>query len=750
MLEIGIVGNPNSGKTTLFNELTGSKQRVGNWPGVTVERKEGTVSYEGRQMTVVDLPGTYSLTVASDELSLDERIACDYIASGSARLIVNIIDATNLERNLYLTTQLLEMGVPVIVALNMMDIVRKENTTIDTKQLSATLNCPVVELEAVKKKGLDNLLMAIVSYQTSDFPHLDSSAVIYPLPIEEAILSLASPTVERWQAVRLLEEDCLIQNELSDEVNKVAERCKQAVCDAMDEDADILVAEARYQFITRHVKACIRQGVNQGKKLTQKIDAVVLNRFLGIPIFLLVMYSMFLFAINVGGVFQDFFDIASDTLFVQGPTYLLQQVHAPNWLISLLAQGVGKGLNTVLTFIPVIGGMFFFLSILEQSGYMVRAAFVVDRVMRAIGLPGKSFVPMIVGFGCNVPAVLATRTLENRRDRILTVLMSPFMSCGARLAIFAVFTAAFFPVGGQNIVFALYLIGIIVAILTGLFLRKTILRGEPAPFVLELPQYHLPTMQSLFVHTWQRLKGFVLKAGKIIVPICMLLGFLNSFTLTGHLVLDGSTESLLSELGKFLTPLFFPMGLTENNWPATVGLLSGVLAKEVVVGTLNSLYSQASHLTVAIPSFDLWLGLKAALLSIVDNAKELGETMANPIAASAPAHSVDQGVMGQMYVRFGSRVNAFAYLLFVLLYFPCVSTVAAMSRELGKLWAWFSVAWTTGVAYGAAVFFYQAATISEHSLQSCLWMGGVIVSFVVVLLGMKWFSPQEADMQESA
>jgi ferrous iron transport protein B len=746
--EVGILGNPNSGKTTLFNALTGSHQRVGNWPGVTVEQKTGAFKLKEHKVKVVDLPGTYSLVVPSQELSLDERIACDYILEGKADAIVNVIDSSNLERNLYLTLQLLEMGIPVIVALNMMDVAKQKRLSVDVDALSKYLSCPVVPLEAVKKRGVTALKEAIViQTQTHYEPHLPFA---YRAPVERAINEIISGGLQdrermqvRWQVIHMLEGDSLLCRDMPESVTQAVIDWQGKLLNELDHEADIVIADARYEFIGDLVNACVTRAPSKRGHVTQLIDNIVLNRFLGIPIFFAMMYCMFLFAINIGGAFQDFFDIASDGLFVQAPVQLMQQWHVPPWLIAIIAQGIGKGINTVLTFIPVICGMFLFLSFLEQSGYMSRAAFVVDRLMRAVGLPGKSFVPMIVGFGCNVPAVMATRTLENRRDRILTVMMSPFMSCGARLAIFAVFTAAFFPQGGTNIVFALYFIGIVIAVLTGVILRRTILKGDPAPFVLELPTYHMPNIKSLWLHTWHRLRGFVIKAGKLIIPICILLGVLNSLSLHGGLAADGSETSLLALFGRLFTPLFAPIGIHQDNWPATVGLLSGVLAKEVVVGTLNSLYSHMGHLALTIEQFQLLPTLKAAVMTIPVNLLGLGQALLNPLLASAPEHGMSTNVMGQMYQRFDGQIGAFAYLLFVLLYFPCVSTIAAMARELGKAWAWFSVAWTTVVAYGVATFFYQAATMPEHILSSSIWLIAIVFSSALFFTGLKIFAQKE-------
>lgn len=736
---IGLAGNPNSGKTTLFNTLTGSKQKVGNWPGVTVERKSGHYTAAKEAIEVVDLPGTYSLVAHCEQSSIDERIAADFIFSGQADVIVNVIDAANLERNLYLTLQLIEMRVPMVVVLNRMDIIKKRGLDIQADSLAQALDCPVVPVVAHQAVNIDALNQAILMIAKKK-----TLPVALPLPnsslqsavdrLTDSVQSLHSSPA--CLALRLLEGDCYSRKNLPESILNSLESEQTRIVDACGEDADILIAEHRYQFIHELVKRVLKQHSQSKKRFSQRVDAIVLNRFLGIPIFLMVMYTLFLFAMNVGGAFQDFFDISSQTIFVDGFAHLLQSMHAPAWLIAILASGAGKGVNTTLTFIPIIGSMFFFLSLLEASGYMARAAFVVDRFMRAMGLPGKSFVPMIVGFGCNVPAIMAARTLENPRDRILTIIMSPFMSCGARLAIFAVFTAAFFPSSGHNVVFALYMTGILVAIITGFILRKTLLKGQPSPFILELPDYQLPTWRDLTSQTWLRLKRFLTRATRVIIPVCIIIGAMNAITIDFTLSMDlASKRSILSELGMWMTPIFHPMGITSDNWPATVGLLTGTLAKEVVVATLNTLYSQVAHLSAhANGSFHLWAGLKEAALSVPTNLAALPSVLANPIAATAPDSAMDPGVYGEMYHRFHNTAAAFSYLLFVLLYVPCVTTMAAMSRELNRGWTLFSVAWSFFVAYAVAVGFYQVATFQAHAASSSAWLLALTAIFFSVVL----------------
>lgn len=749
-LTIALVGNPNCGKTTLFNALTGSRQHVGNWPGVTVERKSGTFSLGSTTIEVVDLPGTYSLTLPSATAAIDECIACHFILEKHADVVVNIVDASNLDRHLYLTMQLLEMGVPVILALNMMDVARAREIQIDLTALSRELGCPVLALEAVKGGGVADLKRAIVSFDAArkQQKHFD-----YPAEIINAVNQLNSMNNDANAfsfSIRLLEDDVYARNmaiansgQVRQDILQEVARQQAIVRAACNQDADILIADARYRYIQQIIKKIVTRGVNVKTSWTTRIDNVVLNRVLGIPIFLAVMYLLFVFAINIGGVFQDFFDISSQTIFVDGLSNLLAYFNAPTWLNALLANGIGKGINTTITFIPVIGAMFLFLALLEDSGYMARAAFVIDRLMRALGLPGKAFVPMIVGFGCNVPAVMAARTLENKRDRILTIMMSPFMSCGARLAIYAVFTAAFFQHRGQNVVFALYLIGILMAVLTGFILRTTMLKGDPSPLVMELPSYHLPHVKTLLLHAWQRLKGFVFRAGKLIVPICVLIGALNSFNMDGTLNAgNGDTHSLLSIVGQWVTPIFAPMGIHADNWPATVGLVTGILAKEVVVGTLNTLYTQMGHVAAVtdVSTFHFFAGLKSALQSIPENISQLSSAFSNPILAKAPIQSVNQGVYGVMSQKFDGQIGAFAYLLFVLLYFPCISTMAVMMRELHRGWSIFSAFWTTGIAYGVAVTFYQAATFTRHPYSSFLWISAMVSFFIISILAIRYIA----------
>ena len=768
-LVIGVVGNPNCGKTTLFNVLTGTKQRVGNWPGVTVDRKEGYYQHEGRDIELVDLPGIYLLDVVTSTSSLDEKIAQDYILSGEADLIVNIVDASNIERNLYLTTELLEMEVPLVVALNMIDIAQQRQIEIDVAALSKQLGVPVIPLSASKHEGIEALKQAMdVAAEKKQIP---TPQVDYPEVIEEIVTDLLPTVTARlpdnikshahWVTLKLLENDSLAIEWVGNDIKGILEIEQSRIEETLDEDVDIVVADSRYNFIAQVVEKAVKKSGQFTRTMSDKIDNVVLNRFLGIPIFLAVMYLMFMFTINIGSAFIDFFDQFFGTLFVDGFSHLLSTIGLSEAVTILLADGIGGGIQVVATFIPIIGFLYLFLSFLEDSGYMARAAFVMDRFMRFMGLPGKSFVPMIVGFGCNVPAIMATRTLENKRDRYLTILMNPFMSCGARLPVYALFAAAFFPIGGQNLVFGLYLMGIAVAVMTGLIMKHTLLKGDSSPFVMELPPYHLPTLQSIVLRTWERLKSFIFRAGQVIVPMVLVLTFLNSWGTNGSFGNENSEESVLSEMGRVLTPVFEPMGIEEDNWPATVGIFTGVMAKEAVVGTLDAIYTQLAEkddIKTEEEAFNLWQGIVAAFATIPANLTEVADSVFDPLGldigevsdttAAAEEQEVNTGTFGEMVARFDGAAGAFAYLLFILLYFPCAATTAAIYRETNIGWTIFVASWTTGMAYFFATVFYQIATFAAHPIASSFWIIGLLLVFALTLLALYIYGNNDISQEE--
>ncbi len=665
MTQIALVGNPNCGKTTLFNALTGTYQRVANWPGVTVEKKSGHYQHKKQHIEVIDLPGTYSLSASGD--SLDEQITRDYLNAKTADVIVNIVDAAALSRGLYLTNELTHLKTPMIIVINMVDVARKQGLSIDIEQLSKQLDCPVIAMVASKRDGVD----------------------------------AAKGLIEQARQVKPIS--------------------------ASNDDTQIYGA----------IDALVAIATTQAPpKVTgsERLDRLVLNRFFAFPIFLGVMYAMFFISINVGSAFIDFFDLTGSVLFVELPRQLLQSLSFPSWLIVFLADGVGGGVQLVGTFIPVIGALFLVLSMLEDSGYMARVAFIVDRLLRGLGLPGKAFVPLIVGFGCNVPSVMATRALDSQPDRILTTLMAPFMSCGARLTVYALFAAAFFPHQGQNVVFALYLIGIVIAVLSALVVRKHLLPESTSTFVLELPPYHAPIARNILIQTWQRLKGFVMRAGKAIVIVVIALNVLNSIGTDGSVGNENSEQSVLSSIGKTITPLFSPMGIEEDNWPATVGIFTGIFAKEVVVGTLDALYAPNQ----SDQEVDVVQMLQDAVSSIPDNLAEIGGQLTDPLGldlgdlsdttAQAEQQDVQINTISAMQNLFDGQAGAFAYLLFILLYMPCVATIGAIYKEIGSFWGNFSVAWSFVMAYGCAVIAYQVGTFSDHPLSSAAWIASTCLA----------------------
>ena len=679
---IGLLGNPNCGKSTLFNRLTGANQRVGNWPGVTVERKTGSLTIAGERFEIIDLPGIYSLDQSAG--GIDEAVARDYIASGECDLVINIVDASNLQRHLILTQQLLDSGLPVVIALNMLDVAERAGLSLDPIALSKALQVPVVPMVASRNVGIKDLLEILQSTQSKDQTVIKSSRL-------SATSASSSET--------------------------------------------LAAAERRY-----HKAVAIGETVTQVKSVrhppSETIDRIVLNRWLGIPIFLAAMYLMFTVAINLGAVFIDFFDILFGAIFVTASEQLLSDLGLPVWLIVLLSQGLGGGIQLVATFIPVIGFLFLCLSVMEDSGYMARAAFVIDRLMIGIGLPGSAFVPLIVGFGCNVPAVMATRSLSRENDRLMTIAMAPFMSCGARLTVYALFAAAFFKGQGQNIVFLLYLTGILMAIFTGWVFRKQIFQGQMSASYAEMPVYHVPVVKNLLLTTWFRLRSFVLRAGRTIVLVVVALSFLNSFGTDGSFGNEDTETSVLSVIGKSITPAFYPMGLTDENWPATVGLFTGLFAKEAVVGTLNALYSgqlEGDPMT-------LMQSGEAAVISVYDNASALGGTLLDPLGLSLnddASDSSQNATLENMAAYFGSDLAAFSYLVFILLYAPCVAVIAAMHKESGLKWAGLVFGWTTLVGYISATMVYQVGSFSAHPQFSSAWIVGMVAVLALAIIALK-------------
>ena len=697
MKKVALLGNPNCGKTTLFNLLTGGRQKVGNWPGVTVEKKFGFFSSALHDYELVDLPGVYSLS--EDFKALDEKIAQEYLRNGEIDLVINVIDASNIERSLVLTQQLLEQGLPILIVANMLDVAAQQGLIVNTRELSARLGVPVIDMVAARRIGIEELLLAL-----NEAPNAEAAVTLTPKYSDQE------------------EEDALVRQ----------------------------YSKSR-QLIDGVVE--VSQGVDS---VSERLDAIVLNRWLGFPLFLLMMYLMFAIAVNLGAVFIDFFDILFAAVLVDGSRWLLTSIGAPAMLSTLLADGLGGGITLVATFIPVIGFLYLCLSFLEDSGYLARAAFVVDRLMASIGLPGTAFVPLIVGFGCNVPAVMATRTLSRDGDRLMTIAMAPFMSCGARLTVYALFAAAFFPSNGQNIVFGLYFLGVCLAVFTGWVFRRQLFSEEISPSFQEMPAYHLPIFRNIVITTWFRLRGFIVRAGRTIVAVVVALSFLNSIGSDFSFGNEDSERSLLSVIGKSITPVFTPMGIGEANWPATVGLFTGMFAKEAIVGTLDALYSpETSSDTVSAP--DLSAALSSAFTSVGDELIALRNTLVDPLGISigdvsdldtvAQTQEVKTATLTNMATLFPSAFAAFCYLVFVLLYAPCVAVLGAVAKEAGWRYMLLVFSWSTGLAYAVATCLYQLGTFAAHPAFSSLWILTALIAMGLFIgqlqkLGARALAPE--------
>lgn len=731
---IALAGNPNSGKTTVFNALTGSKQTIGNWPGVTVEKKVGSYVDGDITVNVVDMPGIYSFSAFSQ----DEKVSRDYILSKEADLVVQVLDASNLQRSLYLTVQLIEMNVPLVLVLNMMDTLKDKNMTLDVEHFTQHIDCPVVTANASKKEGMDKLKEIIKQEAHKITP--PSFDISYDTMLEKEIKLIEAEVTEeakvagmapRWLALKVLESDPIADPFLTAKVEKVKDEAVKRIEKHTGDPIDVVIADGRYAFIRGLVKDVLVIKTVTRETVTDIIDKIVINKYLGIPIFLLVMMGVFYLTMNVGEPFIDFFDGLFGTIFIDGFRVVLNALSTPEWLTTLLANGIGGGLQTLATFIPPIFFIFLSLSILEDSGYMSRAAFIMDRFMRAIGLPGKAFIPMLVGFGCTVPAIMATRTLENNRDRMITILMNPFMSCGAKIPVYTLLVAAFFSKTAGLIMFSIYFSGIILAILSGFLFKSTILKGEAATFVMELPTYHIPTFNGVMLHTWNKLRSFMFKAGKIILLIVVLVSFVNSIGTDGSFGNDDSSKSVLTWVGKKTTPIFRPMGITDDNWPATVGLFTGIFAKEAVIGTMDALYTQRdpnwSSDTAVDEEFSFWGGIKDAFIAIpVGFGWMEGDEEAE---SSALIGYVQQGFNGDKFA-------AYAFLLFILIYAPCVAAIGAIYRETNLNWTIFAVSYLTILAWIVATLFYQITTFAAHPLSSTMWIAISVASFLVFYISL--------------
>jgi len=663
-ITVALAGNPNSGKTTVFNNMTGARQHVGNWPGVTVEKKEGSCKYRDAEMRMVDLPGTYSLTA----YSLEEVIARDFVVEEKPDVVVDIVDASNLERNLYLTTQFMELDANLVIALNMMDVAESRGMDIDTDKLSELLNVPVVPMVASKDKGTEELFEAILKVAMRGESKNGHRRVNYGRELEkeltklEGVLSYLNDDEFkakyslRWIALKLLENDerviesvSSVQNgkRLIDEVQKSAKHIQ----DIFEDDAESMIVERRYGFISGAATEAVHRTAEERHTRSDRIDRVLTNRAVGIPIFLFMIWLTFQLTFKVGAYPMDWIDTAVGWL-----SEMFSARMTETWYRSLLVDGIIGGVGSVMIFLPNIFILFFVISILEDSGYMARAAFIMDRVMHKLGLHGKSFIPMLMGFGCNVPAIMATRMLESRRDRLLTILLNPLMSCSARLPVYTLLTAAFFPKRAGTVIFSLYILGIVLAVLMGKLFRKLLFPGPAAPFVMELPPYRIPTLKGTLIHMWERGSMFLKKAGTIILVGAIVVWALGTFPWG---VEYASEASYAGKLGHVIEPVVKPFGA---DWRGGVALFFGFIAKEIVVGTFGVLYGTGED--------------EEALTAKL-------QTAMTPLAA-------------------------YAFMVVTLIYVPCVATIAAIKKETAS-WKWTSFA----VGYGLALAWILATLIYQ-------------------------------------
>lgn len=676
-LNVALIGNPNSGKTTLFNQLTGSRQYVGNWPGVTVEKKEGKLSYKNKEIKIIDLPGIYSLSPYSSE----EIVTRNCLLHDDVDLIINIIDSTNIERNLYLTTQIMELGKPIVVVLNMIDILEKKGDKIDYHLLSKLLSVAVIPMSANKHDKIENLMdscLDIINQKASskiqDVQNIYAPEIDSILNNIEKILKNSHNKFKvnpRWLAVKLFSEDHDILKNVhltEDELSKI-NFYKNSVSPSKNTDRQMIISECRYDYICSVCKKCVHKNLKNDKlSITDKIDKIVTNKFLALPIFLAIMMLIFYITFGlVGNYFKSWAEFLINDIIGNAIEKLLISLNASSWAKSLILDGVVKGVGSVISFFPQIMILFTLLSVLEDSGYMARAAFITDKMLRKIGLSGKAFVPLLMGFGCSVPAVLGTRILEHDKDKKLTILMIPFMSCSAKMPVYSMFISAFFPSHQPIIIFSIYLLGILVAIFTAFLFKNTILKGKEAPFIMELPEYKLPTLKNLSLHVWERLKDFLVKAGTVLVGATIVIWFLQSFNFSLHTVQD-SSDSILAYLGAKIAPIFTLCGF--NDWKASVALISGIIAKESVVSTSAILY--------------------------------------NTEASMGLHHALSQHF---------SMLSAYSFMVFVLLYTPCVAALSAIRKEMKSVkWTTISILYQLITAWFVSALVFQIGTLIKNCL----------------------------------
>ena len=700
-IKIALAGNPNCGKTTMFNALTGANQYVGNWPGVTVEKKEGKLKGKrgkGEEIIVTDLPGIYSLS----PYTLEEVVSRDYVLKENPDVIIDLVDATNIERNLYLTTQLIETGVPVVIALNMADLLAKRGIKIDTKRLSMLLDCPIIETSALKGEGLDNLIDEAVKVAKKS--SVDLPKDIFSKEMEEAVTEVKSVLPDsitddkkRWYAVKFLENDEKVKEamKLSVSAQAVVDKNRQELEQKHDDDMESIVTDERYKFIQKIVNTTVKKAKDK-LTVSDKIDRIVTNRILGIPIFIAIMWLVYYVSVTTVGTFvtdwtNDVFVVAVQDFF----SNILTSVGAGDMVQGLVVDGIIGGLGAVLGFVPQMAILFLFLSVLEDCGYMVRIAFVMDRVFRHFGLSGKSFIPLLISSGCGIPGIMASKTIEQDNDRRLTIMTATFIPCGAKLPVIALMGGV---IAGETAGYAessfiaplMYFIGIVAVLVAAIILKKTKpFSGKPAPFVMELPQYHIPQVKTVLLHVWERLKGFIIKAGTILFLACVVMWFLGGFGFTdgGFGMVEDSADSLMAAIGGVIAPIFAPLGFGE--WQPVAASISGFTAKEAIVSTMG--------------------------------------VLANVAGDTEDAVNVAAGVASW----FPTGIAAFSFLMFNLLDSPCLAAIATMAKEMNsRKWFWFAILFQNIFAYVVCLCFYQIGSFVTGGAFGI----GTAVGFIVLIV----------------
>lgn len=720
-IKIALIGNPNCGKTTMFNALTGANQYVGNWPGVTVEKKEGKLKgKKNKNIIITDLPGIYSLS----PYTLEEVVSRDYLLNDNPDVIINLVDATNIERNLYLTTQLIETGIPVVIALNMVDLVKKQNIEINVERLSSLLNCPIIETSALKQTGLDMLIDKAVNIALKKETILPNE--IFSKKLEKAISEVIAvlpnsigKDKKRWYAIKLLENDAKVSKNLViiNDVKEVIERNRYKIEKENDDDMESIITDERYKFIQRIINPTVKKG-QKNLTVSDKIDKIVTNRILGIPIFIVVMFIVYYVSVTTIGTFvtdwtNDVFVVAIQNL-VSG---FLSSIGAGNIVSSLVVDGIIGGLGAVLGFVPQMAILFLFLSILEDCGYMVRIAFVMDRIFRHFGLSGKSFIPLLISSGCGIPGIMASKTIEQDNDRRLTIMTATFIPCGAKLPIIALmggvmasYATGSYEAGGL-IAPMMYFLGVVAVLIAAIILKKTKpFSGRPAPFVMELPQYHLPASKTVLLHVWERLKGFIIKAGTTLFLACVVMWFLGGFGFESgsFKMVEDSSNSLLAVIGGLIAPIFAPLGFGQ--WQPVAASLSGFTAKEAIVTTMGTLANVAGDVENTV--------------------------------------NVAQGIQ----VWFPTSLAALSFLVFNLLDSPCLAAIATIAQQLqSRKWFWFAILFQNIFAYIVSLCIYQIGTFFISGTFTVLTAIGFVFLLIILFLLFRPdpYKNQQIDLHRS-